>query len=125
MKEGYIIRDQEKAHFITATVVDWIDVFTRKDYKDVVIDSLNYCIKSKGMILYGYVIMSNHVHLIIQSKNGKLSDLIRDFKKFTATTILKKIKTKPESRREWMLEPASASVTLVPIRTNKLWFIRK
>ncbi len=30
MKEGYIIREQEKAHFITATVVDWIDVFTRK-----------------------------------------------------------------------------------------------
>lgn len=104
MKEGYIIRDQEKAHFITATVVDWIDVFTRKDYKDVVIDSLNYCIKNKGMILYGYVIMSNHIHLITQSKNGKLSDLIRDFKKFTATTILKQIKTKPESRREWMLE---------------------
>tara|TARA_R110002072_G_scaffold281684_1_gene444340 strand:+ start:1744 stop:2340 length:597 start_codon:yes stop_codon:yes gene_type:complete len=104
MKEGYIIRDQEKTHFITATVVDWIDVFTNKSYKDVVIDSLNYCIKRRGMILYGYVIMSNHVHLIMQSKDGKLSDLIRDFKKFTATTILKEINTKPESRREWMLE---------------------
>ena len=35
------------------------------------------------MLLYGYVIMSNHILLIIQSKDGKLSDLIRDFKKFT------------------------------------------
>ncbi|MBF0695538.1 MAG: transposase [Flavobacterium sp.] len=104
MKEGYIIREQEKVHFITATVVDWIDVFTRKIYRECIIDSLEFCIKNKGMIVYGYVIMSNHIHLIIQSKDGKLSDLIRDFKKFTAKIILDKIQTEPESRREWMLE---------------------
>ncbi len=104
MKEGYIIREQEKAHFITATVVDWIDVFTRKNYRDCIIDCLDFCIKNKGMTVYGYVIMSNHIHLIIHSKDGKLSDLIRDFKKFTAKTILEKIQAEPESRRDWMLE---------------------
>ena len=104
MKEGYVIRDQNLPHFITPTVVDWIDVFTRQSYRDVVIESLDYCIKNKGMILFGYVIMSNHIHLIIQSENGKLSDLIRDFKKFTAKNILEKIQNSPESRREWMLE---------------------
>jgi REP element-mobilizing transposase RayT len=83
MKKGYIIRDKEKAHFITATVVDWIDVFTRQVYRDCVIDCLNYCVANKGMIVYGYVIMSNHIHMIIQSEEGKLSDLVRDFKKFT------------------------------------------
>lgn len=55
------------------------------------------------MILYGYVIMSNF-HLIIQAENGKLSDLIRDFKKFIAKSILDKINNSPESKREWMLE---------------------
>ena len=100
MKEGYIIREQEKAHFITATVVDWIDVFTRQVYRDCVIDCLNYCIANKGMIVYGYVIMSNHIHLIIQSEEVKLSDLVRDFKKFTAKNILEKIQSEPESRRE-------------------------
>lgn len=104
MKEGYVIRDQTKAHFITATVVDWIDVFSRKNYRDTVIECLNFCVKNKGMIVYGYVIMSNHIHLVVQSSEGKLSDLLRDFKKFTATTILEKIQTEPESRREWMLE---------------------
>ena len=104
MKEGYIIRDQEKAHFITATVIDWIDIFTRQIYRDIIIDCLDFCIRNKGMILYGYVIMSNHIHLIIQSEDGKLSDLIRDFKKFTANSILTKIKDEPESRREWILE---------------------
>jgi REP element-mobilizing transposase RayT len=104
MKEGHIIRNQEKAYFITATVVDWIDVFTRRSYRDCIIDCFDYCIKNKGMILYGYVIMSNHIHMIIQSNNAALSDLVRDFKKFTAKTILEKIQTEPESRREWMLE---------------------
>jgi REP element-mobilizing transposase RayT len=86
MQDGYKIRDQALPHFITVTVVDWIDVFTRKTYRDCVIECLDFCIKNKGMILYGYVIMSNHIHMIIQSSDGNLSDLIRDFKKFTAKT---------------------------------------
>ena len=104
MLDGYKIRDQALPHFITATVVDWIDVFTRKSYRDCIIECLDYCIKNKGMILYGYVIMSNHIHMIVQSNEGNLSDLIRDFKKFTDKTILDKIQNEPESRREWMLE---------------------
>ena len=104
MKEGYVIRDQSLPHFITATVVDWVDVFSRKIYSEIIIECLDYCIKNKGMILYSYVIMSNHIHLIVQSNEGKLSDLLRDFKKFTSKTILEKIQTEPESRREWMLE---------------------
>lgn len=56
------------------------------------------------MILYGFVIMSNHIHLIVQSEDNKLTDLLRDFKKFTAKTILNKIETEPESRADWMLK---------------------
>ncbi len=104
MLDGYKIRDQSMPHFITATVVDWIDIFTRKTYCDSIIDCFNFCIANKGLVLYGYVIMSNHVHIILQSKDGNLSGLIRDFKKFTAKNIFEKIQTEPESRREWMLE---------------------
>ena len=42
--------------------------------------------------------------MIIQSNDGKLSDLIRDFKKFTSKPILQRMHNEPESRREWMLE---------------------
>jgi Transposase IS200 like len=96
MKEGYVVRDQTLPHFITATVVDLVDVFTRKTYRDAVIDCFDYCIKNKGMILYSYVIMSNHIHMIVQSNEGKLSDLLRDFKKFTSKIILDKIHSEPE-----------------------------
>jgi len=53
--------------------------------------------------VYAYVIMSNHIHLILQAENNNLSDIIRDFKKFTSTSILKMIRTEPESRKEWIL----------------------
>lgn len=56
------------------------------------------------MILYGYVIMTNHIHLIVQSEQGELSNLLRDFKKFTATEILNLLQNSPESRKEWILE---------------------
>ena len=92
MSDGFTIRDQSLPHFITATVVDWIDVFSRKSHRDSIIKSLDFCINNKGMVLYGYVIMSNHIHMVVQSSDGKLSDLIRDFKKFTAKTILEKTK---------------------------------
>ena len=104
MLDGYKLRDQTLPHFITATVVDWVDVFTRKNYRDIVVECLDFCIREKGMVLYGYVIMSNHIHMVVQSNNGELSNLIRDFKKFTATKILEKIQSEPESRREWILE---------------------
>ena len=104
MSTGYQIDDQFATHFITATIVDWIDLFSRKVYRDIIIDSLNYCAREKQLVIYGYVIMTNHIHIIVRSNNGKLSDTLRDMKKFTAKQILATIKREPESRREWLLD---------------------
>jgi REP element-mobilizing transposase RayT len=103
MSTGYQIDDQFATYFLTLSVVDWVDIFTRSRYRDIIIDSFNYCIREKGMRIYAYVIMTNHVHLIANSSAGKLSDTIRDFKKFTASSILDSICNEPESRREWLL----------------------
>jgi REP element-mobilizing transposase RayT len=81
-----------------------VDIFTRRIYTDIIIDSLNYCVENKSLIIYGYVIMSNHVHLLVQAKEEDLSDVLRDFKKFTSKTIIKTIEeNRSESRRDWML----------------------
>lgn len=48
MSSGYQIEEQFELYFLTFTIVDWVDIFTRKSYKDIIIDSLNYCIKHKG-----------------------------------------------------------------------------
>lgn len=80
----YKIHNQKGLYFLTLTTVGWIDIFTRAIYRDILVESLNYCIKEKGLVVYGYVIMSNHIHLIAQSESEtqSLSDIIRDFKSF-------------------------------------------
>jgi putative transposase len=94
-------------HFLTLTVVDWIDVFTRLNHKMEIVNSLKYCQKEKGLEIYAWVLMSNHLHLIASAANEKentLSDILRDFKKFTSKKIIDNIIEEPESRRDWMLD---------------------
>lgn len=100
----YTIKNQEGQYFITCTVHQWIDVFTREIYKEILIGSISYCQKNKGLQVYGWVLMSNHVHMIVSSNQNKLSDIIRDFKKYTATKIVAAIaKNANESRKNWLL----------------------
>jgi REP element-mobilizing transposase RayT len=102
---GYQIRDQFAVHFITFSVVEWIDVFTRKIYADMVVESLKFCQTNKGLRVHAWCIMSNHVHLIISTQEPiTLSEVLRDFKKFTSSNIIKAIENNmQESRRNWML----------------------
>jgi len=103
MSTGYQIKDQEALYFLTFQVVDWVDIFTRKVYKDILIDSFKYCMENKEFQIFAYVIMSNHVHLIANSSKGVLSDTIRDLKKFTSRKIIESIKEIHESRKNWIL----------------------
>jgi putative transposase len=66
--DRYLLSDQQAIYFATFTIVGWIDVFTRKEYKIEIVNSLNYCIENKGLKVYAWCLMSNHIHLIIQFK---------------------------------------------------------
>jgi putative transposase len=101
----YKITDQQALHFVTATVVQWVDVFTRKDYTEILLDSLRHCQKNKGLCIYGWVVMSNHLHMIVSCKDGfDLSNVLRDFKKYTSTQIVNAIENNVnESRKNWLL----------------------
>ena len=104
MSTKYKIRDQEKLYFVSFAVVDWIDVFIRNEYKDIVIDSLSYCQKNKGLEIYAWCIMTSHVHLIIGTHGKNMEDILRDFKSFTSRSLKIAIQENPvESRKEWML----------------------
>lgn len=103
MPHGYQIRNQEAAHFLTLVVVQWADIFTRKAYRDIVIESLDYCQKKKGLEIFAFVIMSNHIHLLVSANDGNLSNIIRDFKRHTSKTIIEAIQNSEERRKDWLL----------------------
>lgn len=121
---GFHYRINEgKAHFVTMTVVDWIDVFTRKNHKLAIIESLKYCQKHKGLEIFAWCLMPSHLHLIIRAEDElKLSDILHDFKKFTSKEIIRLIQEEPESRKEWMLDRFEFAGRYNPkIKYYKFW----
>ncbi len=107
MSEKYKVIDSTVPTFITLTVTDWIDLFIRPVYTNILDDSLNYCIGHKGLVVHAYVYMTSHLHLIVSSTGEELQNIVRDFKKFTSKQIITAIKEHPESRREWLLNKFS------------------
>ena len=111
------------SYYLTLTVVGWVDVFTRNSHKDALIESLRYCIKNKGLNVYAYCLMTNHLHMVVNCNEPfQLKDVIRDFKRHTVKTIIDQIINKPESRRKWMLREFEAAADKTDRnKTYKFW----
>ncbi len=107
MSRQYKIRDQQEPHFVTFTVIDWIDVFIRDVYRSIVIDSIKYCQAKKGLEVNAYCFMTSHIHMIIGTVGMmQLEFIIRDLKSFTSRNIRKILEDGQqvhESRKGWML----------------------
>ena len=88
---------------MTFTTVSWVDLFIRDTYKQLISDSLNYCVNEQGLEIYSYVIMPSHLHLIAGANESNLSTVVGNFKKFTSRELLKMIRDSNESRKEWLL----------------------
>jgi len=106
MSRKYKFLNPDGVYFITFAVQGWVDVFTRNEYKNILIDNLAWCQENKGLELFAWCIMTNHVHLIARAEEGHLlPDILRDFKKFTSKAILKAVSENfRESRKEWLLK---------------------
>jgi REP element-mobilizing transposase RayT len=104
MSRKYKFYNEKGVYLISFATVNWIDVFTRSQYKDIVVESINYCIKEKGLEVFAWVIMTNHVHLAARTQKEPLEDILRDLKKYTSKAIIKAIEENPqESRKGWLL----------------------
>lgn len=104
MSRKYKFHNQDQLYFVSYAVVDWIDVFIRNEYKDILLTSLKYCQKHKGLEIYAWCIMTSHVHLIIGSKGEPMQDILQGHKSVTSRTLKKAIQENPtESRKEWVL----------------------
>ena len=103
MSSKYKFRDHEKLYFITYTVINWLDVFIRNEYKKIMLDSWKYCVENKGMELFGWCIMTSHVHMIIGSHGDPMDAIMHDMKIHTSKELRKEISDNTsESRKEWL-----------------------
>jgi REP element-mobilizing transposase RayT len=93
MSIKYKFNDPDGLYFISCATVGWIDLFTRRIYKDLFIESLEHCQTKKNLELYAWCLMSNHFHWIGRSSTGNMSAIMRDFKKFTSKKLIEVIIT--------------------------------
>jgi REP element-mobilizing transposase RayT len=121
MATGYKLSEKEGLYYLTFQIVGWIDIFTRKIYKDIIIDNLKYCQQNKGLNLFAYVIMSNHIHLLAQSRHGDLIGFIRDFKSYTSKKMLEVINSDIESRKDWMTMVFEYHAKCKNKQDNQIW----
>ena len=91
-------------YFITFNTVDWVDIFIRPVYKQIIVHSLNYFIDHKGLNVYAWCLMTNHLHLLAQARgNGVIAEIEKEYKSFTTKKILEDIDTEPAIRKDWMM----------------------
>ncbi len=96
--------DEYGSYFFTLEIVDGVDVFTRPVYKQIVVHTLNHYIDNKGLIVYGWCLMTNRLYLMAQAeKNLMLGDIHKGFKQFTSEKIIETIHTEPAQKQAWML----------------------
>ena len=122
MSEKYKMDDPEGIYFSTMTIIQWVDLFTRNEIKHVIVDSLKFCQKEKGLVIYSWCLMPSHLHMIVSSNEKPLSFILRDFKKFTSKAIIEEFNHYYESRREWLLNMfENAGKDLNRIKHFKVW----
>lgn len=104
MSRKYKFHNKSGLYFVSFATVNWVDVFTREIYLNILAKSIYYCRAEKGLELYTYCFMPSHVHLIFRSANDQPMELLRDLKKYTAKKIIEAIEENPqESRKAWLL----------------------
>ena len=84
-RSRYKIYEPTHPHFITCTILHWIPIFTRKESVQIVFDCLEFLKKKDNLKIYAFVVLENHLHLVVQSND--LAKSMESFKKFTAKKI--------------------------------------
>jgi putative transposase len=71
--------------FFTTTILVWKPLLMDDEYKNIIINSLLFLKNEGSIVIYGFVIMPNHIHLIWQIQDGFKREMIQNrFLKFTA-----------------------------------------
>ena len=98
MRSRYKVQEPHAAHFVTSTILEWLPVFTTAASCDILVESLEFCRREKGLRLYGWVIMEHHFHAVVDGPD--LSQIMADLKKFTAKRLIEQL---PKEGRNWLL----------------------
>jgi len=88
-RNRYRILDPAAPHFLACTVLQWLPLFEQPANARILLDSLEYLRCQGGLVLYGYVILENHCHLVGRSPD--IGKTMASFKSYSAGAIIKRL----------------------------------
>jgi REP element-mobilizing transposase RayT len=123
MSRSYrVFTNNHYAYFVTWTVVDWQHLLDKNPYRQIVLDSLNYLRLEKKTQLNAFVVMSSHIHAILWPEiEINLSDVIRDFKRFTSRKISKEAEKQNAAEVLKIFRKARSENRAQDISTYQVW----
>ena len=127
----------EYPQFYTATILEWKHLLADDKHKDIIIESLQFIVKEKRIVLNAFVIMSNHIHVIWQPMFGyTASDIQASFMKYTAQQFKRslidnnsemlndfKVNKYDRTYQFWKREPLSVELRTHAVFMQKLEYI--
>ncbi len=116
MRSRYEVHEKHHAHFITATIVEWLPLLATSGCCDIIVRSLAFCREKKGLKIYGWVILDTHLHAIVAAP--ELSAVLRDFKSFTAKELLAQVE---QEGRAWLLNQLSYYRAAHKATRHQIW----
>ncbi len=129
--------ESELPQYITATILDWKMLLKPKKCKDIIIDSLRFLVEKERVIIYAFVILDNHIHIIWQMKQGHIVENVqRDFLKYLGQEFKKlleihdkeyleqfKVKKKDRNYQFWQRNSLSVALYTKEVFEQKLHYI--
>ena len=89
-RDRYRFLEPDAPHFLTCTAVKWLPLFAQPANALILLDSLRFLQRERGLLIHGYVIMENHCHLIAGGPG--LAGSISSFKSFTARQMVDRMR---------------------------------
>ena len=99
-KTKYKFKEEHYPYFITCSTVKGISLFAYQDISELIIESIKHLQNREKVKVYAYLIMHNHLHIIIEGK--ELAKKMGRFKSFTARCIIDYLKG--QDRRYYLSE---------------------
>lgn len=90
--------DPNHLYFLTGAVVKWLNLFNNKEYAKIILNTLDWNRKQRRILLFAYVIMPTHIHLIIKPLSQCISETVQSFASYTSHEVLKKLKKHKDIR---------------------------